>query len=266
MESIQSDRLVLRPISMKDASFIGSLFSHTDVRRFYVLRDDHAANLNTFTAYMVNNFSHSSLEYIMQLRNGTDIGLIGGELTDRGYGIAIWNVAYAVIPAYRNNGYATEGLKAFTNYIRRFYAQVASLDISSLNKASEHVAMKCGYKKDSGTAHIDPQHLEDLSVLYHWELELHSLRNKFFSAAVQAFRKENYQIAIEMFQYALAEPYEEGNPNTDALCYSNMGMAYSSNGDYYKAYECLTKAQSLGLYNPSIERDLQWLKNNIGIG
>lgn len=104
MESIQSDRLVLRPISMDDASFIGELFSYADVRRFYVLRDDHATNLNLFTAYMVNNFSHSSLEYIIQLKDCADIGLIGGELVSRGDGGISWNVAYAIIPSYRNRG------------------------------------------------------------------------------------------------------------------------------------------------------------------
>jgi hypothetical protein len=42
-------------------------------------------------------------------------------------------------------------------------------------------------------------------------------------------------------------------------------MSYSSLGQYNEAFRCLKKAQALGLNNPSIERELLWLKNNVGL-
>lgn len=54
-------------------------------------------------------------------------------------------------------------------------------------------------------------------------------------------------------------------PYTDAQIYSNMGMALSSMRLYNDAFYALKKAQSLGLNNPSIEKELNWLKNNIGL-
>ena len=55
------------------------------------------------------------------------------------------------------------------------------------------------------------------------------------------------------------------SPVSDAQIYSNMGMAYSSMRQYQEAFKYLKKAQALGLTNPSIERELQWLRNNVGM-
>ncbi len=111
---------------------------------------------------------------------------------------------------------------------------------------------------------FDPQHME-LGILFHWEIMLHSGRDRYFSMACSAFQAKDYQAAERLFQKALEQPYEPGSPNTDALCYSNMGIACSSYRNYHKAFQCLKKAQSLGLTNASIERELLWLKNNVGL-
>ena len=113
-------------------------------------------------------------------------------------------------------------------------------------------------------AHIDPEHPE-LKVLFHWEKKLHSYRDYYFNIGVSAYKQKRYREAENYFMKAIEEEYE-GSPNTDALCYSNMGIACSSYGNYEKAFQCLKKAQRLGLTNPSIERELLWLRINQGLG
>ena len=76
---------------------------------------------------------------------------------------------------------------------------------------------------------------------------------------------ENVQLGVEAFKKALNEPYTPGTPFTDAQIYSNMGMALSSLRRYSEALHALKKAQSLGLNNPSIEKELLWLRNNVGL-
>jgi tetratricopeptide (TPR) repeat protein len=76
---------------------------------------------------------------------------------------------------------------------------------------------------------------------------------------------KDYRSAISFFQKALKEEYQPGTPFTDAQIYSNMGMAYSSIRLYQEAFNCLKKAQAMGLTNPSIERELLWLRNNVGL-
>ena len=261
-----SNRLYFDHIQISDTPFIESLFSNDSVRKFYVLRDDHAANLKSFVTYLTQvNQRQSGIELIMRLKSGMPIGLIGAELfRDRTSSLA-WNTAYAVVPKYWNQGYATEALNAFTAFIKQYTIPISSLDISDDNEASVRVAQKAGYQRNRNTAHFDPQHM-DVGVLFHWEKALVSARDRYYTMAVEAFQAKDFRTAETYFERALQEAYEPGTPNTDAICYSNMGMACTSYGNYHKAYQCLKKAQSLGLDNPSIQRELQWLRINQGIG
>ena len=87
----------------------------------------------------------------------------------------------------------------------------------------------------------------------------------YFNQAVHFYRQKAYVESINAFRHALNEPYQPGTPYTDAQIYSNMGMALSSVHLYREAFDALKKAQSLGLNNPSIEKELLWLRNNKGL-
>ena len=89
-------------------------------------------------------------------------------------------------------------------------------------------------------------------------------RISYFNQAVAYYREKAYAEAIGAFERALAEPYPQGTPYTDAQIYSNMGMAMSSMGLHRDAFIYLKRAQSLGLTNPNIEKELLWLKSNFG--
>jgi hypothetical protein len=79
MNSIRTRRLSLTIVNMSDVTFISNLFSYADVRKYYVLRDDHAKNINLFVNYMVDTIKNGrSLAYIVRLNDGTPIGLVGG--------------------------------------------------------------------------------------------------------------------------------------------------------------------------------------------
>lgn len=263
---IESRNLLLRPAAIKDESFIYELFSDDDVRRFYVLSDTdtYSKNIKLFFYFMINSFGYKAFDFVMQLQDGTAVGIMCAEPRTTFYPIA-WDVSYAVLPAYRGKGYAVEGLMAFTDFLKQFNIPVAYLDISSQNKASEHVAAKAGYKKNDFSSHVDLKHFEDLDVLYNWEYELISMRDMYFNKGVSAFNEDRYALAVDSFRKAVTEPYS-GGPNTDALCYSNMGIASSHGGDYCNAYVYLKKAMQLGLCNDVITRELNWLKENKGIG
>ncbi|MCR4853324.1 MAG: GNAT family N-acetyltransferase [Prevotella sp.] len=256
----QSSNLRYSLIQESDLPFIKKLFGYSEVTKFYILRDDHALDIASFLDYLISAYhNHTSINYIISLNNNTPIGIIGGEIQRDLDGEVAWNVSFAILPQYWNCGYASEALKSFTNEIKHYSIAKAFLDISELNTASEKVAQKAGYKRSNQAVHMDPNHME-LDVLFHWYMMLHSQREVFFSMGISAFRQKDYKGAENYFIKALEAEYE-GGPNTDALCYSNMGMACSSYGNYDKAFKYLQKAKSLGLSNPSIEQELNWLKS-----
>ena len=98
-----------------------------------------------------------------------------------------------------------------------------------------------------------------------WYKQLSGNRTVYFNQAVHYYRQKLYTESINAFQKALNEPYIPNTPFTDAQIYSNMGMALSSVKRYREAFQSLKKAQSLGLNNPSIEKELRWLRDNVGL-
>ena len=259
-----SSHLIYDSISIYDLDFIKSLFDDEDIRFYYILHEEHQQDISKFVKYIIDTQEKgTSLNYKISLYNGLPIGFIGGELRRLSNGNIAWNISYAIHPVFRNYGFATEALSAFTNYIKKYSICLAYLDISSSNVCSEAVARKAGYVKNQTTGYLDPEH-EELGFRFHWEIRLHSGRDLYFSMGVNAHQNKEYRKAESYFAQALNEEYE-GNLNTDAMCYSNMGMACSSYGNYEKAFKCLKIAQSLGLTNPTIEKELLWLKNNVGL-
>lgn len=258
----------LHPAQPNNVWVIEELFKHPDVKKFYVLRDDHAANIRSFCQYIISaNIQQSAMNFIIYDNYGHEVGLISAEpMMNRNTNLPMWNVGYAILPSERRKGFASAAVTGLSNYLLQNYSfPQVMLDISMDNKASEKVAEKCGFKVPYPRAgYIDEQHPE-VGMRLRWFKQLAGQRTMYFNQAVHYYRQKNYVGAINAFRQALNEPYQPGTPYTDAQIYSNMGMSLSSVGQYREAFNALKKAQQLGLNNPSIEKELLWLRNNQGL-
>lgn len=269
MNTIEFRNGSLSIVNSYDRNFIHELFRDSEVRRFYVLRDDHASNIDAFVDYIIDSIHRQvGLDFIINSEYTEKVGLITAELVrNNNTGDLMWNVGYAVLPEFRNLGYASNALNALTNYLlNSFSVQLVSLDICAENKLSEKVATKCGFKKpETGEkiGYFDLEHM-DLVVRFKWYKSISSKRVTYFNQASQAYRMKDYNSSIKLYQSALSEEYPQGTPYTDAQIYANMAMAYSSIYDYETDYKLLMKAKRLGLTNASIEKELTWLRTNCG--
>lgn len=258
----------LHPAQPSNVWAVEELFRHADVRKFYVLRDDHAANIRSFCQYIIAaNIQKAAMNFIIYDNYGNEVGLISAEpMMNRNTNLPMWNVGYAVLPSERRKGYASASLTGLSDYLLQNYSfPQVMLDICAENHESEGVARKCGFTKpNDGQGYIDPDHME-LGFRFRWFKQLAGQRTMYFNQAVHCYRQKDYIGAINAFRQALNEPYQPGTPYSDAQIYSNMGMALSSVRQYREAFNALKKAQSLGLNNPSIEKELLWLRNNQGL-
>ncbi len=248
--------------------FVEELFRYNDVKKYYVLRSDHAANIRLFCQYVVNaNLQEQALNFIVFDNLDNEVGFISAEpMMNTNTNMPMWNVGYAIHPSHRLKGYASSALSALTVFLlQNFSFQQIMLDISEDNIASQKVAKKCGFTKPNDRmGYFDMEHPE-VGMRMRWFKQLAGGRTTYFNQAAHYYRQRAYAEAVNAFKQALNEPYIPGTPYTDAQIYSNMGMALSSMMLYKDAFYALKKAQSLGLNNPSIEKELNWLKNNIGL-
>lgn len=258
----------LVPVDSSNIWFIKTLFQDADIKKYYVLSTEHTADIKGFCQFLLTRAVQERMfNFIIYNNSAMPVGFISAKPEMNSFSNSpMWNMSYAISPAYRRRGYAADAVQGLTNFLlHNFSIPQVMLDINEKNIASIAVARKCGFKKPTvNFGYIDFEH-PDMGMRMRWFKQLNDKRAMYFNQAAQAYRQKNYAEAIDYFNQALNESYQSGTPFTDAQIYANIGMAFSSIKQYATALNYLKKAKSLGLNNPSIERELQWLRNNVGI-
>ena len=268
---LQYQNVALRLISnsYEEREFIASLFRVPDIKLHYTLRDDHAANIYSFVEYQAEvNARHRGFHFIIEDKTLNPVGILTAEVNQDLTGDPYWNVGFAVQPDARNKGYAKNALQGLQDQLSTFNIKTLVLDISTDNKAAEAVARSCGYEQRRSpfgglVGYFDDKHPE-LGMRTQWIKDVHvnDPRMEAVLKANDAFKRKDYREAIKWYYQASEEPYQKGSIITDALLFSNLGMAYSSIREYKKAYMYLTKARNLGCQNASVTRELEWLRTH----
>lgn len=271
---LKLDNLFLRFVedTAENVRFITLLFSAPDVKKFFVLNEEHTNNIESFVSYMsIMNKAKRAFNFIIENKEHVPVGLITAELIKDNNEQIMWNVAYAIEPNHRNQHFAQNALKGLSQILSQFRIEIMMLDINEKNEASKAVARACGYKiltspTGGRVGFIDINNL-DSGMRLRWIKHIHETnpRDEFGKKAIDAYRAQQYTEAIQLYKSALNEEYIPGSLFDDGILYSNLGMAYSASGKYFDAYQCLKQAWALGCRNDSVIKELNWLRNNIGL-
>ena len=247
---------MLHLLTSNDGPFLDSLFKVPDIKRFYVLRDD-LYEPGALLKYDQERFAHNgAFTYVITTKAGEKAGIISVEFHRDEDGI-VGETSYAILPQYRGNGYAKAALTVLGVMLTGSQINKLVLDISLDNEASMAVARAANFQSDR-VGYVDWEHPET-GMRKKWTFNLSAKRIILFRKAQECHARKDYASAIRYFQSALEEDYPAGTPFTDAQIIANMGMEYSSNEQYREAYECLTRAEAMGLHNDSITKELGWL-------
>lgn len=255
----------IRKVNIDDYDFITKLFSHNDIKYYYVLREDHADNLFLFTNYLIND----GLNYIIENKNHQPMGLFTCEFRKEGNDINGY-VSYAILPEFRGRELTENTLKTFCAICKDSQLANLALDICMSNEASTAIAQKCGFTDVSPytgqrVGFIDPDRME-MGMRKHWYFNLHqqmSQREILCRQAMQAYQVKDYESSISLFLQALQKECLVACPFSDAQIFANIAMSYSSVQEYTKAYQCLVKAMQGGIKNDAVLNELNWLMTNV---
>jgi RimJ/RimL family protein N-acetyltransferase len=145
---LETERLVLRKVSIDDAAFVLELLNQPSFIRF--IGDRGVRNLEDAREYILNRLIASYEQngfglYLVELKpDGTPIGISG--LVKRET-LSDADIGFAFLPEYWSKGYAAESAAAVMNYARDELGLTRILAITSLdNEASAKLLGKIGLR------------------------------------------------------------------------------------------------------------------------
>lgn len=253
----------IRFLQKTDRDFVKQLCSDDEFNKFFTL-GKYGENVNSFFDTTLELFSKGmAFPYVIETMEAIPIGMITCQI-ELENGKVTGYITYSILPEYRNYGLATEALMNLRNETKNAGVEILNLIISTSNAASRRVADKCGFKCK------DPQlQLADeggLTVMLTWRYvfsEHISKREVMVKKGLDAFKKEECEKAVRLYENALKFKCPRRCPYNDGMTYAFIAEVYSYMKKYEKACEAYRKAKSLGNEDSKIDKEIKWLESNM---
>ena len=163
---IQTNRLLIKPLSIDDEGVISELFTDEIVKKTYMLPDFRdAEHLHSYFMRILA-ISEGSEHYMLGIylkETGELTGIINDTVLEK-YDLA--ELGYALLPRYHNKGYATEALSAMIGYLKNIGYKKIEAGAFEENLASTRVMEKSGMKRIEKTEKIQYRKKEHNCVYY----------------------------------------------------------------------------------------------------
>ena len=147
--TIETSRLLLRPVAKSDQQLVYEGFSHPNVTRYfditYATFDDTHAQMEW---YFNNREQGSGYAWVVCNKNtGETMGVFSIYYIEPKHRRA--ELGYWLLPPYWNKGYAFEGIKAILNYASlQLHLHRVSAEVEPDNQASIILLQKLGFERD----------------------------------------------------------------------------------------------------------------------
>ena len=149
---ISTKRLVLREILESDFDSLIDIFCNEEVKRTYILPDLSSREEGISLAKRVKDLSNNYDRFVYAIcLDNRLIGLVNDVFIDEN----TIELGYVIHPNYKNNGYATESLRACIELIFRSGFSVVRAGAFEENFASIRVMEKCGLTITPNKEQID---------------------------------------------------------------------------------------------------------------
>ncbi len=158
---IKSDRLILRPLSLSDYSFIRSLHSNPDVMKYISagrMRSEQETRENLEKVLLMGVQNPVLGGWIVVLRETMEeVGNVIIRKPATREEMEGVEIGYSFLPKFWGKGYATEAAKCMIDYA---YRELGNIKIVALidpeHLASRNTLLKLGFKTAGYSEYIDP--------------------------------------------------------------------------------------------------------------
>ena len=252
----------LRQIKESDFTPLKAVFNEEENLKFYhLLQVDKADITRLFHKFIKGYRENREIDWIIVDKiDEKPIGWITVEFQGQEF-FNLGTLTYLIDKKYRRKGIITKAVEAVMELLSQYQIGYIVAFIELENKASVRVAEKNGFVANQQQGFVDDS-IEGGAYRLQWKKYLIDLREHLCNVASDFYQNKNYEKSIEVFQLALEEDEMFGSPYNNLQIYSNIGMTLSSFGNYEDAYSVLKQVHDYGFTNPSIERELNWLRTN----
>ena len=287
----QSFRVIRK--TEEDCDFISKLFNYDEIRNNLPRLKEHEYNIAEYVKFLAEYNQKTGLYFIIEDKQLNPVGIITAESRDL-FDEPTCEIAFAILPKYRNKGFATDAVINILSLLKNTRLKQACLDFPMDDLIVEKIAKKCGFSKvnasminmsqfeSNGPIYVSPwanvagnkanvafidQENPHMGMRHMWIRPIHisSRRDMLGDRAIQEYRNKNYHEAIRLMHEALEIPYTPGSVHDDGTLLSNLGMGYSSIGQYRVAYKHLLAAREHGIDNPTVQKEIRWLEDKLNL-
>lgn len=148
-KSIETQRLLLRPVEKSDQMLVFDGFSHPDVTRYLDLTYPTFDAANAQMEWYFNNRKHGTgyAWVVCNKRTGSQMGIFSLYYINTKHRRA--ELGYWLLPLYWNTGYAAEGIRAVLYHAAHdFQLHRISAEVEPDNIASQKVLYKLGFQRE----------------------------------------------------------------------------------------------------------------------
>lgn len=252
-----------RFLQKTDRDFVKELCADIEFNKYFSL-GKYGDDIDSFFDTTLDLFGKGmAFPYIIETMESMPIGMITCQI-ELEYGKVTGYITYSILPEFRNYGLATEALINLRNETKTAGVEILNLIISTSNAASRRVAEKCGFKcKDSQLQLADEGGLTMMLTWRYVFSEHISKREVMVKKGLDAFKKEECEKAIRLYENALKFKCPRRCPYNDGMTYAFIAEVYSYMKKYEKACEAYRKAKSLGNEDSKIDKEIKWLESNM---
>lgn len=172
--TINGDKISLRKFKSNDYSLFEELIKDNDYSFYFCLDGKDSDFFKNYVCGMIMQMEMGlGIAFTIETKGiffKRKIGYIVGDYTtlrstigsERGL-----NINFAILPKYRNKGYATDAVRSLAKAYQSSPIKMFIMDIAESNKASIKIATKLDFLKDSRIPLFDVKH-SDIGTHYKW--------------------------------------------------------------------------------------------------
>lgn len=262
---LESDNLILKPISNNDRIFIEGMFQDNEIKNYYIVPKEAQQNHQTLVDYWLQDIKNGAGTcWIIHPKSSSSslatkpCGFIAFEFRSS---VKNARISYAILPHYRRKGIATNSISIVLENLIQNGVQTVEADIDRDNVNSEKAVKKLGFESNRGSALIDPEMMKNGEIRIRTLWKKHLIKDTFSQSIGRIALNATSQQIASIISNLVTEMNEKGqNPVLLTKYFYLLGRIKFLERNYEEAKDAFGQCNMITMSNglPDVHETFYW--------